>query len=79
MQHIVIIVITVIIAMLTLRYSIVSHTTLLFYHASMLTLHNSSIPRALWLPQVRYYKVWSVLLFSYMYISNLDMNHPGPH
>ena len=37
----------------TLCYSIVSHGTLiLYYHTYMLTLQNSVISRALWLPQV---------------------------
>ena len=45
----------------TLCNSILSHATLiLYYHASMLTLQNSVISRALWLPQVWYYGVWSV-------------------
>ena len=49
------IVITIIIAMSTLCYSIMPHTTLiLYYHASMLTLHTSFISRALWLPHVWY-------------------------
>ena len=52
MHHVVIIVIIVIVAMLTLRYSIMSHATLfIFYHASILKLHNSLISCALWLPQ----------------------------
>ena len=39
-------------------YSKLSHATLmLFYRASMLTLHNSLISRALWLPQASYYGV----------------------
>ena len=39
-----------------LCYSIVSHATLILqYHASMLTLRNSVISQALWLPQVWYY------------------------
>ena len=49
-HHVIIIVIIVTIAMLTLCYTIMSHATLvLFYHVSMLTLHNSLISRALWL------------------------------
>jgi hypothetical protein len=49
MHHVVII---TIIAMLTLCYSKMSHATLiLYYHASMLTLHISLTFRALWLPQ----------------------------
>ena len=51
-HHVVIIVTTTIIAMLTLCYSIMSHATLILYHhASMLTLYTSLIPHALWLPQ----------------------------
>jgi hypothetical protein len=43
-------------SMLTLCYSILSHTTLVFYyHASMLTLHTSLISRALWLAQAWYW------------------------
>jgi hypothetical protein len=39
-----------VIAMLTMCYSILSHATLmLFYHASMLTLHNSLMSHILWL------------------------------
>ena len=57
-------VIVVIIAMLTLCYSIISHTTLiLFYQTSMLALQNSLISRALWLSPARYYIVQSVLSF----------------
>ena len=42
----------VISAMLTLYCFIISHATLTpYYHASILTLHTSSISRALWLPQ----------------------------
>ena len=42
----------VIIAMLTLCHSIMSHATLiLFPHAFVLTILKSLIPRALWLPQ----------------------------
>ena len=52
MHHVVIIVISVSVAMLTLCYSIVSRATLLLlYHASMLTLHSSFMSHALWLPQ----------------------------
>ena len=48
MRHIVII---VIIAMLTLCYSMMAHATrILYYHASMLTLQSSLISCALWLP-----------------------------
>ena len=36
---------------------IVSHATLILYHATMLTLQNSVISRTLWLPQVWYYEV----------------------
>ena len=50
MHHVVIV---VIIAMLTLCYSIMSHAALIiFYRAFMLTLHKSLIPRALWLPHM---------------------------
>jgi len=36
-------------------FSIISHATLvLYYHASMLTLHTSLISRALWLPRAWY-------------------------
>ena len=49
----------VIIAMLISCYFIMSHATLIiFYHASMWTLHNSLTSRALWLPQAWYYGVW---------------------
>ena len=49
MHHDIIVVIIVIMATLTLKYSIMSHATLiLFYHASMLTLQNSY---TLWLRQ----------------------------
>ena len=42
----------------TLCYSIVSHATLiLLYHAFMWTLQNFVISRALWMPEVWYYKV----------------------
>ena len=55
-----IIVVIVIIAILTLCYSIMSRITLfLLYHANMLTLHNSWISRALWLPQACSYRVCS--------------------
>ena len=50
MHHIIII---VIIGMLALCVSMMSHTTLiLYYHTSMLTLHISLISHALWLPHV---------------------------
>ena len=46
-----------------LCYSIMSHATLiLWYLASMLTLQNSLISQALWLPQVSFYRVQSVSL-----------------
>ena len=45
------VVIIVIIAMLALCYSIMSHATLMLYdHASMITLQTSLISHALWLP-----------------------------
>ena len=47
---------------LPLCYAIVSHATLILqYYASMLTLQNSVISRALWLSQVRYYGDQSVV------------------
>lgn len=53
------VVIILIIVMLNLCYSMMSRAILiLFCHASMLTLRNSSC--ALWLPQPWYYIVWSV-------------------
>ena len=53
-HHVDIIVISVIIIMLTLCYFIIPHATLiLFYHAIMLTLHNSIISCTLWLPHKR--------------------------
>ena len=61
MHHIVVIIIIVNTAMLTLCYSIMSRATLIFFcQASMLTLHNSSLSRALWLPQAWYYEVWNI-------------------
>jgi hypothetical protein len=67
----------VIIAMLTLCYSTMSHVTLtLFHHAFMLTLFKSVISCALWLPQVWYYEVESVLLCSW--ISNNKGKCPIP-
>ena len=62
MHYVVIIVISVIIVMLTLYNSTVSHTLILFYHASMFKLHNSLISRAFRLPQARHYKVQSVFI-----------------
>ena len=53
----------VIIAMLTLCYSIMLYATLiLFYYASVLTPQNPVISHVVWLPQVWYYGVWSVYL-----------------
>ena len=46
-------VIMVVIVMLTLCYSMMSHVTIVthVYHTFMFTLHNSLISRALWLPE----------------------------
>jgi hypothetical protein len=51
-HYVVIMIIIVIIAMLTLWYSIMLHVELIsFYHAFMLTLQKSLTSHALWLPQ----------------------------
>ena len=61
-HHIVIIVIVDIDAVLTLCYSKMSHATLIFfYHTTILTLQNSLMPRALWLPQARFIVYLNVL------------------
>ena len=53
MQHVVINVFIVIMAMLTMCYPIMAHATLILYYpdlASMVALQTSLISRALWLP-----------------------------
>ena len=70
------VVIIVIIIVLPLCHSVMSHVTLiLFHHASMFTLHNSLISRTLWLPQVWYYKLWSVLVWCCWLLGTTFGNH----
>ena len=58
---------------------IVSHATLILkYHASMLTLQNSVISCALWLPQVWYYGVKSVVVVRPMFYK-LSLEHRYHH
>ena len=61
----------VIIAMLTLCYSTISHSTLiLFHHTSMLTPHNSLISHTLWLPHAWCYGVLIVFGWESRFLIN---------
>jgi hypothetical protein len=59
MHHVVIVAIIVITVMLTLYFLIISQTTsFLFHPTTMITLHNSLLSHALWLPQAWHFKVF---------------------
>jgi hypothetical protein len=79
MHHVVIIVNIVIIAVVTLCYSIMSHVTLvLFYHASMLTPQNSFISQHLVATSVILWSVQestSIYSYGFAYIPDLLIEH----